>query len=188
MVLATDMANHFKLLGDMKAKIISNEEINKDKDKHTIKEENENICDNNSFMKVYMSNHKDSNKFEIQQDLINFVLHAVDIGHAAKPFELEVKWAELVTAEFLNQGDIEKKNGLQISFLCDRNTSNVPASQVGFIAGMVLPTFKLLNVMMPKMKHYATLISEAQEEWSKIKKEKEKLENTKKEEKDKVEN
>ena len=122
------------------------------------------------IIKFKHTKHKDSKKFDIQQDLINFVLHAVDIGHAAKPFELEVKWAELVTAEFLNQGDIEKKKGIPVSFLCDRNTSNLPASQVGFIAGMVLPTFKLLEVMMPKAKHYATLIAEAQEEWGKLKK------------------
>jgi len=154
MVLATDMANHGKLIGILSSK-------------HLLKL---NPDSSNGFnLKEYLEENKEANKFEIQQDAMNFMLHAIDIGHAAKPFELEIKWADCVTAEFLNQGDTEKKLGLPVSFLCDRNTSNVPASQVGFIAGLVLPAFQLAAKLLPKAKHYVELIQKSKEEWEKLK-------------------
>lgn len=117
---------------------------------------------------------KDLNLFEIQQDYINFVIHAIDIGHAAKPFKLELKWAELVTKEFHNQGDNEKSLGLTVSFLCDRATANLPASQIGFISGIVLPTFHLVEKFLPNIENYISLIVKSKEEWEKLKEENEK--------------
>ncbi len=154
-VLATDMAMHSKLIGTVSSKYVSRS--NFDSDSQT-----------QFSMSSYISENNDSNKQEVQQDLINFILHAVDIGHAAKPFELELKWADLVTMEFHNQGDTEKKLGLPISFLCDRTTSNLPASQVGFINGIVLPTFQIVVSLLPKMKIYSDLIEKSKEEWEKL--------------------
>lgn len=153
------MANHSKLVGTVTSKyVLSN--YSQISSVHEIDPFN---------LNSYLENNKDNNKSEIQQDLINFALHSIDIGHAAKPFEVELKWADLVTMEFLNQGDTEKNLGLPISFLCDRATSNVPASQVGFIAGIVLPTFQLLTCILPDSQHYLTLIEKAKIEWEKLK-------------------
>lgn len=161
MILATDMTIHGKILGTISSK-------------HLLKNlKMENKDESKGFnIKEYIEENKEANKFEIQQDAINFILHAIDIGHAAKPFDLELKWADCVTAEFLNQGDTEKKLGLPVSYLCDRDTSNVPASQVGFISFLVLPTFQLAFNLLPKTKHYITLINKCKEEWEKLKNEK----------------
>lgn len=155
-VLATDMAMHSKLIGTVTSKYVARSNL-----------ESEEQTQFN--MSAYLQENQDSNKQEIQQDLINFILHAIDIGHAAKPFELELKWADLVTMEFLNQGDTERKLGLPISFLCDRATSNLPVSQVGFINGIVLPTFQIVVSLLPKMQIYADLIEKSKEEWEKLK-------------------
>jgi len=156
------MMNHSKLVGTMSSK-------------HLIKQlKSDNQEDYVDYFQIsdYLKENKEANKFDIQQDIINFVVHAIDIGHAAKPFNLELKWADFVTAEFLNQGDNEKKLGLPVSFLCDRNTSNIPASQVGFISGIVLPTFLLVICLIPKVSHYVELIEIAKEEWEKLKEQK----------------
>lgn len=154
-VLATDMSNHSKVVTNTSSKI------------NLLTKESKEFTVTN-----FLLENKDTNKFELQQDLINFVLHGIDIGHAAKPFELELKWADLVTKEFLNQGDTEKEMNLPVSFLCDRNTSNVPASQVGFISGIVLPTFQILVSFIPKSKIYVDLIEKAKTEWENLKNQK----------------
>ena len=82
-VLATDMANHSKLVGVMTSRLY-----------YQIKDDNSSIS-----LSQLLEENKDINKSEIQQDYINFILHAIDIGHAAKDFELEKKWAGLVTEE-----------------------------------------------------------------------------------------
>lgn len=147
-VLSTDMAMHSKLVGIISSKVSSDDFI----------------------ISKYLESNSETNKFEFQQDIINFVLHAVDIGHGAKPFKLELKWADLVTQEFHNQGDVEKKLNLPISFLCDRTTANIPASQVGFIAGIVLPTFQLVHKICPKTFEYVQMLETSKEEWEKLKK------------------
>lgn len=151
-VLATDMANHSKLVAIMTSRLIYHYKENTKLSLTQLLEENQDI-----------------NKFEIQQDYINFIVHAIDIGHAAKPFSLELKWADLVTQEFHNQGDIEKSLNLQVSFLCDRKTSNLPASQIGFISGIVLPTFQLAEKLLPDIFNYSALIIICKEEWEKLK-------------------
>lgn len=152
-VLATDMANHSKLIGVMTSRLSM---IN-DSDKSL------------SPTKILNMNH-DLSRTDIQQDYINLVLHAIDIGHAAKPFELELRWADLVTQEFHNQGDQEIKLGIPVSFLCDRKTANIPCSQVGFIQGIVLPTFVLVHSMLPEIEEYLKLIKNSKEEWEKLNK------------------
>ena len=151
-VLATDMANHSKLVAIMTSRLYIHL---KEKDKQLTLSE---ITDEK----------KDISMSDIQQDYINFVIHAIDIGHAAKPFDVELKWAELVTKEFHNQGDNEKKLNLSVSFLCDRNTANIPSSQVSFIDGIVLPTFQLVEKLLPDISNYIKMIVEAKEGWEKL--------------------
>lgn len=152
-VLATDMMNHSKLVGIITSRLLVQ-----------YKED-----DNLMSLSQMIEENKELNKFDVQQDYINFVIHGVDIGHAAKPFSLELKWAELVSQEFHNQGDSEKKLGLTISFLCDRATANLPASQVSFINGIVLPTFQLIQKLLPLTYVYVEMITKSKEEWEILK-------------------
>ena len=57
------------------------------------------------------------------------------------------KWTQYITTEFFNESDLEKKENLLINILCDRNNTNIPKSQIGFI--VVLPNFKLLYSIFP---------------------------------------
>ncbi len=42
---------------------------------------------------------------------------------------------------------------LTISFLCDRDTTNVPKSHVGFIGGLIIPTYNFLVVIFPTLSY-----------------------------------
>ena len=62
------------------------------------------------------------------------------------------RWADLVIEEFCQQGDREKKEGLEISPMCDRAAMNLCNSQLGFIEFVVAPliigTFVLVVVVV----------------------------------------
>ena len=131
-ILATDMANHGKVMTVIKSKI----SINKIENKKTFE--------------LLSGNEK--TKFEEQQGLFDFMIHAADLSHNTRIFNLSLKWVELLSEEFWLQGDKEKSMNLPVSFLCDRDSYNIPNSQVGFIKGFIIPTFECLVDIFPSLK------------------------------------
>ena len=132
-ILATDMANHGKIMTVIKSKIA----INK--------------AENNTKFELLSGNEKA--KFEEQQSLFDFLIHAADLAHNTKAFNISIKWVELLTEEFWLQGDKEKSMNLPVSFLCDRDSYNVPQSQVGFLKGFIIPTFECMIDIFPSLKY-----------------------------------
>ncbi len=63
---------------------------------------------------------------EEKQTLFDYFIHSADLGNNTKVFDISLKWVELLSNEFWLQGDTEKKMNLNISFLCDRDTTIVP--------------------------------------------------------------
>lgn len=70
---------------------------------------------------------KDSAKkeFDSKQQLIEFVVHAADVSTQTRPFEIAVEWTIILFEEFFHQGDLEQEQGMSISFLCDRETTQI---------------------------------------------------------------
>jgi len=68
------------------------------------------------------------------------LLHSCDISHPAKQWDLHYQWTARCMEEFFKQGDKEQEQGLDFSPLCDRQTTMVPQSQIGFIDFIVAPT------------------------------------------------
>ena len=146
-ILATDMANHGKVMSVIKAR------IPKDFD---------NV---NQTFELLSGNEK--SKSEEQQALLDFFIHAADLAHNTKLFKISIQWVELLSNEFWNQGDKEKNMKLPVSFLCDRNDTNVPKSQVGFISGFILPTFEVLVTMFPTLNYTVENAKNNISEWQK---------------------
>ncbi|KAL7065954.1 3', 5'-cyclic nucleotide phosphodiesterase domain-containing protein [Cryptosporidium serpentis] len=71
-------------------------------------------------------------------------LKAADIGHGALEWAQHYKWCRAVVEEFFIQGDEEKALALPISPICDRESTDVPKSQVGFLNFVCLPLFQEL--------------------------------------------
>jgi hypothetical protein len=117
-----------------------------------IKFENyKNSKNNESYLVSLIRETSEESKFDRQQEVLNFFIHCADISNPAKANDLCKKWTDLVIKEFFEQGDLEKKLNLPVSFLCDRTTTNTPKSQIGFINNIVMPCFNLLQQIAPKL-------------------------------------
>lgn len=80
---------------------------------------------------------------------LRMCVHCADIANPAKPLPLALQWTERVVTEFFNQGDAEKKRGIPVSPLCDRDKVEVPKSQLAFLTYVVKPTFEALKGLAP---------------------------------------
>ena len=75
--------------------------------------------------------------------LMQIILKCGDLSHPARSRRLHLKWSELVTEEFFQQGDREKILKLPPSMFMDRETTNLAQSQIGFITFLVYPMFQV---------------------------------------------
>ncbi|XP_019716677.1 calcium/calmodulin-dependent 3',5'-cyclic nucleotide phosphodiesterase 1B [Hippocampus comes] len=82
---------------------------------------------------------------------LSLLLHTADISHPSKPWSLHSRWTKALMEEFFRQGDREAELGLPFSPLCDRKSTLVAESQIGFIDFIVYPTFSLLTDMAEKI-------------------------------------
>ena len=137
-ILATDMANHQKVLSAAKTKA-----------------ETFNIKKGKNFEKIFEENDEKMVKlYDSQQCILNMIIHTADISNPGKPDKISAAWTKRVYDEFFVQGDYEKKLGLEISNFCDRNTTNVNKAMVGFITFVVGPTIDTLTNLIPEVFDY----------------------------------
>lgn len=146
-ILATDMANHGKVVSVIKSRIVLNE--------------------NNEY-KLNLLSGNEQTKNEEQQYLLDFMIHLADLAHNTKLFEISLKWVSLLSEEFWRQGDLEKEKNLPVSFLCDREKVNIPQSQKGFISGFIIPTFESLVSVFPSLKFTLDNAKSNLKEWQKL--------------------
>jgi len=125
MVLATDMVKHAKYVTDVQA-----------------------LSKNSSTANSRFSKQEalDSKLF-----FLEILLHAADISNPCKPRELMLGWTKRILEEFWRQGDEERRLGLTISPLCDREAGRaaVPKGQVGFISFVIRPLYVPIVELIP---------------------------------------
>ena len=68
---------------------------------------------------------------ESRSKVLCLLLHSADVSNPAKPWDIHTRWTARIMEEFFQQGDREKQLSLPPSPLCDRNTTNIPGSQLG---------------------------------------------------------
>ncbi len=155
-ILATDMSCHTKLCANMKLKLTNNKvELGKNMDQLVKKLDNP------------------ASKFDAKQEILSLTLHAADLGHNTKKFNITKTWAYMLIDEFWAQGDLEKNEKLPVSFLCDRHSANVEKSQVGFIREIIIPCFQLLENIFPGTGYLVLTAKENMEGWNRLDQEKE---------------
>jgi len=80
----------------------------------------------------------------------NVLLHYADISNSMKPFSIARVWADLVLEEFFLQGDKMKELNLPVPALNDREKTQRPTSQIGFIEFIVSPlVFTIVKIIPP---------------------------------------
>lgn len=108
MVLATDMAQHRRVVDDI-----------------------------NAEMAVHQA--QDIDKLVLEP----LLLHLADIGHPLRVRGVHKEWSTLIREEMFQQGDQEKKLGLNPLPLCDREKAPTLAkSQQGFLSFVVMPSWR----------------------------------------------
>jgi hypothetical protein len=140
-IIATDMANHQKVLTATKTKV-----------------ELYDIVKGENFEKIVTDEETSKNLaklFDSQQCILNMILHTADISNPGKPSKVSEQWTKKVYGEFFMQGDLEKEKGLPVSNFCDRNTTNVNKAMVGFITFVVAPTIDALVNIIPQVSDYS---------------------------------
>lgn len=111
MIMDTDMARHFELLGKFRSRTSTLGDINLEKS-------------------------------EDREVVMCMAIKCADLGHSAKIIELHEKWTALICEEFFHQGDLEKEREQPVSMYCDRENTDIPKSQVGFIKNICLPLYE----------------------------------------------
>ena len=80
-----------------------------------------------------------------KKSLLAMVLHAADISNAAKPWHLQQLFTMQILQEFFFQGDELKQRDMTLPPLSNRTTTNIPESQIGFIAYLVKPLYESMS-------------------------------------------
>lgn len=114
MILATDMKRHFSLVADLKSRQDQLGQLEKT---------------------------KAVGSREDRLLILKAFIHGADIGNPIKGVVEFEKWTELLFDEFFKQGDKEKMENLEVSFLCDRDDTNIPKAQIGFCKFIVQPLY-----------------------------------------------
>ena len=159
-ILATDMAIHGKVLNNIRSKIPD----------FLLQGDKGCLSDRKKMIKFELISDikNEETTSEEKQALFDYFIHSADLGHNTKVFDISLKWVELLSNEFWLQGDKEKKMNLNISFLCDRDSTNVPKSQVGFIGGFIIPTYNYLVVMFPTLSYTIENAKNNLNRWQKL--------------------
>jgi hypothetical protein len=152
------MAIHGKVLNNIKSKIPD----------YLLQENNENNANKLKKFELITDLKNEETTSEEKQALLDYFIHAADLGHNTKKFKISLRWVELLSREFWLQGDREKKMNLTVSFLCDRSSTNVPKSQVGFIGGFIIPTYNYLVVMFPTLSYTVQNAKDNLNRWQKL--------------------
>jgi len=152
-ILATDISNHVKNVNALKTKL----------DTFGISKGNNvsNLIFDDNVTKTY----------ENQQTVLSMCVHVADISNSAKPENISKTWIAMEFEELFNQGDLERQQNLPISLLCDRKTTPIYKSQIGFIKPAVIPAFELIIDITPESSCFMDNLRDNLEKFEKIAKE-----------------
>jgi len=92
-------------------------------------------------------------------------IKCADLGHTTKKTLLHLDWCARITLEFYHQGDEEKKLQIPLSPFMDRNTSNVPKTEYGFLNYLVLPLYEGLVQKFPAASMFLEQLKANIEHW-----------------------
>ena len=137
-ILSTDMSHHFKSVAKMEGYIADLK-----------------VTESSSSILAHINKSEHS---KLREKLLPFILHLADISNPTKSPDVSIEWSNSAYDEFFLQGDKEAKEGMPISPLCDRSTTNPPDGQIGFISYVVKPAFVVLQQCLPEVHEVLTQV------------------------------
>jgi len=154
-ILCTDNVQHFNLIKEVQMLYEVNSEI-LDASREVYHEEDE--FPTKEAVECYRL--PESHKL-----LVKLTLHLADISNSMKPFRISRIWAWQVLEEFFLQGDMERRLGVPVQALHDREKVNRSFSQLGFIEFLVSPLLYSVVKVLPPMQKMADLMLANMKTW-----------------------
>ncbi|XP_066599827.1 dual 3',5'-cyclic-AMP and -GMP phosphodiesterase 11 [Prorops nasuta] len=105
------------------------------------------------------------------RELLRGMLMTVcDLAAITKPWEIEKRVAELVSSEFFEQGDIERRtlNITPIDIMNREKEDELPMMQVGFIDSICLPIYEAFALLSDKLDPLLKGVRENKQHWIEI--------------------
>jgi len=110
----------------------------------------------------------DIQKPEHLERTIALCMTATDLSAVTKPWEIQVNTVDSIYNEFHFQGDVEKERGMTPIPMMDRDLTNVPRDQVGFIQFVCMPCYKTLADILPETEPLLQGVKDNMSKWQKI--------------------
>jgi len=96
------------------------------------------------------------------------LLHLCDVSTPLKPWEISRSWATRVQDEVFAQGDEEKRLGIPVGMLNDRDKVSRSGSEHGFINFLVAPLICGAVSLLPPLHHLAVQMVENMQAWKEL--------------------
>ena len=162
MVLATDMAEHQRIVSLLKQEMPSRLEA-----AHT------KVTDNGTDEGGHgAANTRGNCVTRLDAKGLSLMLCAAikiaDLGHAFTGFEVHKKWSSRLEEELFLQGDKERNQNLPISYLMDRDKPGVTKSQQGFFDYVVRPLVTSWIDSFPDSSPLLDQMEENLSQWKKL--------------------
>lgn len=77
------------------------------------------------------------------------LIKCCDISNEVRPSVISEPWADCLLEEYFQQGDREKREGLPVDALMDRDKISKPQAQCGFIRFILIPLFESVAHLFP---------------------------------------
>lgn len=100
-----------------------------------------------------------------KQLVANILVHSSDISNPTKSWSVAQAWAHAVLEEYFAQGDREKKLGIPVQMLNDRDNVNEPISQIGFIEFIVAPLLAFQVKIFPALRESSSQLDSNLKKW-----------------------
>merc|ERR1719440_2347261 len=126
---------------------------------------NSQTCDEQSDLETPSSNYTSDVLIRDKQMWIELFLHLSDVSNPTKMFATCQAWAWRVLDEFFLQGDEEKKLGVSVGMLNDRDKVSRPGSQHGFITFLVAPLITNAVKIFPPLDERHSILVDNLEAW-----------------------
>ena len=97
------------------------------------------------------------------------LMTAADISAITRPWHVQHRVAEVVYAEFYEQGDKEREIGVEPAPLLDRNNvQKLPTLQIGFIDFICSPVYEHLAKHIESLAPIAAEVRRNREQWKEL--------------------
>ncbi|KAI9484431.1 hypothetical protein BDB00DRAFT_855679 [Zychaea mexicana] len=119
----------------------------------------------------------DSAREEERMLLCSALIKCADISNVTRPFRRAVKWAELLAQEFMCQGDLERKLGMPVQPMNDRDKMVLEDMQIGFIQFVAASLFESVSNVTHEMTFTVESMQQNLQLWETRKREEENKKN-----------